>query len=137
MSVRDHALPFAVVGVVNTAIDTSLFLLLHGLLGLLIANVVSTSCGMTFSFVANGRFTFKKSLSAARALRFVAVTGTVLWLIQPVIITLAQHVIDAAGHGSADGALLAAKLVGVGACIVINFVAYQIVVWPEAERTSS
>jgi len=43
---------FATVGLANTAIDVVLFWLLHAPLGVVAANVVSTSAGMAFSFLA-------------------------------------------------------------------------------------
>jgi putative flippase GtrA len=59
---------FAAVGVLNTAIDLVLFTLLVAPLGILPANVVSTSAGMAFSFVMNGRHTFGAASSRTSAL---------------------------------------------------------------------
>lgn len=120
---RGTALRFAAVGVVNTGVDTALFLLLHARLGVVAANLVSTSAGMAFSFLANGAFTFAAGRPTwRRALLFLATTGSTMWLLQPVLITvLLAH----------DLPVLAAKLLAIGACVVVNFAAYRWVVWPE------
>jgi putative flippase GtrA len=120
---RGTALRFAAVGVVNTGVDTALFLLLHARLGVVAANLVSTSAGMAFSFLANGAFTFAAGRPTwRRALLFLVTTGSTMWLLQPVLITvLLAH----------DLPVLAAKLLAIGACVVVNFAAYRWVVWPE------
>jgi putative flippase GtrA len=117
---------FAAVGVVNTLLDTSLFLLLHPRLGVVGANFVSTSAGMAFSFLANGVFTFGAGRPTPRqALTFLATTGTTMWLVQPVVI---GGLLDVLGP-------LTAKLMAIGVGVVLNFAAYRWVVWPE--RTAS
>ena len=52
---------FLAVGICNTAIDLVLFWVLDAPLGIVLANFVSTSAGMTFSFLVNGRHTFGAS----------------------------------------------------------------------------
>lgn len=119
---------FAAVGVCNTALDTGLFLLLHAHLGggeraVLLANLVSTSAGMLVSFVANGLVTFRSSrLTPGHALRFLAITGTTMWLVQPLVITAAEAVV---------GVLLLAKLAAIGVCLVLNFAGYRWWVWAD------
>jgi putative flippase GtrA len=56
---------FATVGAADTAIDVALFWMLQAPLGILCANVVSTSAGMVFSFLVNGRHTFGVSAGAS------------------------------------------------------------------------
>jgi putative flippase GtrA len=121
---------FAGVGVLNTAIDTVLFMLLHGHLGILAANFVSTSAGMSFSFVVNGLFTFRaERLTVRHGFLFLATTGTTMWLVQPLVIHGLLHVVDV---------VLLAKLVSIGVCFVLNFVAYRLVVWPvEGARSTT
>jgi putative flippase GtrA len=116
------AVRFGGVGVINTAIDTGLFMLLHDRLGILLANLVSTSAGMAFSFVVNGLFTFKaEKLTVRHAVTFLATTGVTMWAVQPVAIHLLLNVVDQ---------VLVAKLVSIGICFVLNFAAYRLVVWP-------
>jgi putative flippase GtrA len=120
---RHTVVRFAAVGVVNTAIDSALFVLLHARLGVVGANLVSTSAGMAFSFVANGAFTFDSGRpTLRRAVLFLGTTGSTMWLLQPVLITALL---------GRDVPVLAAKLLAIGACVVVNFAAYRWVVWPQ------
>ncbi|KQQ41822.1 MULTISPECIES: GtrA family protein [unclassified Nocardioides] len=115
---------FVAVGAVNTGIDVGLFWLLHDTLGIVLANVVSTAAGMTFSFVVNGLLTFRaERLRLGDAVRFVASTGTVLFLVQPLVIYALLAVLG-------DDAVLLAKLGAICVVIVLNFCAYRFVVWP-------
>ncbi len=121
---------FAGVGVCNTAIDWALFLVLHDRLGITVANFFSSSAGMVFSFVVNGLFTFRaERLTLRQALLFVATTGTVMWVAQPLLIhgwlwVLEQLVDDT------DLRLAVAKLASIACSLVLNFAAYRWVVWP-------
>lgn len=109
-------------GLLNTLTDITLFMLLQGHLGILVANLVSTSAGMTLSFVANGLFTFgAERLSARQAVLFVLTNALTLWVIQPALI----HAVLAV-----TGVVLVSKVVAVGCCVCLNFVAYRWVVWP-------
>lgn len=118
---------FAVVGVCNTAIDVALFLVLHEPLGLLVANLCSTSAGMTFSFVVNGRYTFRtRRFTARQGVLFVLTTGTILWLVQPALVHGLLWLLDP----GTPFALLIAKLAALGTCVLLTFTAYRYVVWP-------
>ncbi len=126
MSVR---LRFAAVGVVNTLLDVTLFLVLRDELGIVAANFVSTSAGMTCSFVANGLFTFGAGrLTVRHALLFVATTGVILWVAQPLVMYAVLGVADE---------LLLAKVVAIGTCVVLSFAAYRFVVWPSDRGTAT
>ncbi len=125
----------------NTAIDAVLFVLLHGSLGILLANFVSTSAGMLFSFVVNGLFTFRADrLTARHALLFVVTTGAVMWIAQPLLIHGWLAVIDALPELSWRGTSLddvrigAAKIASLTCSLVLNFAAYRLVVWPVEQR---
>ena len=121
---RSAPLRFAAIGAVNTLLDLTLFLLLRDELGLVAANFVSTSAGMTCSFVANGLFTFGAGrLTLRQALRFVGTTGVVLWVAQPLVMYAVLGVTDA---------LVVAKVLAIGTCLALNFAAYRFVVWPTA-----
>jgi putative flippase GtrA len=119
---------FAAVGTVNTLLDVTLFLMLHDGLGILAANFVSTSAGMTLSFVANGLFTFgAHRLTARHAALFVSTTGVTMWVAQPLAMHAALSVLDE---------LWLAKLLAIGTCLVLNFAAYRLVVWPPPAAVS-
>lgn len=95
----------------------------------MLANLVSTSAGMTLSFVANGLVTFRADrLTLRQAGLFLATTGTTMWLLQPLVITAVLQVVDV---------LLLAKLAAIGGCLVVNFVAYRHVVWPSARSADT
>jgi putative flippase GtrA len=118
---------FATVGVVNTLIDLLLFWVLVAPLGILAANVVSTSAGMAFSFVANGRHTFGAArVTGQQALAFLATNALTMWLLQPLVIVCA--------HGLAGTPLLPAKALALGVSVVTNFVLYRYVVWRPSSR---
>ena len=116
---------FATVGVANTLIDLALFALMHHALGIVLANFLSTSAGMTFSFLVNGRFTFGHDRRTLRqAVLFVATTGSTMWVLQPVLIdTLTQLGVQP---------MMLAKVVGLGGSVVANYLMYHYVVWPRA-----
>jgi putative flippase GtrA len=113
---------FGLVGLVNTALDLALFWVLVPSLGVLTANFLSTSAGMAFSFFANGRHTFRSTaVTASQALSFLATNAFTMWLLQPAVISLAQH--------AADLPLPMAKLAGLAGSVVGNFLLYRHVVW--------
>jgi putative flippase GtrA len=120
---------FAVVGVANTLIDVTLFLLLHDHLGVFWANFVSTGTGMAFSFLVNGRYTFGAERVTARQLFWFLLTNAVtMWLLQPVVITGMTRL----GHsvlGSSELVVPIAKLIAIGCSIAANFFSYHWVVW--------
>lgn len=96
---------------------------------------------MTFSFLVNGRFTFGSARPTLRqAGRFLATTGVVLYVIQPLII----HALLGLAHRlhTVGDQVLLAKLGAICVVLVLNFAAYRYVVWPatdslsEAETTS-
>ena len=102
---------FAAVGVVNTAIDVVLFWVLNAPLGILAANFVSTSAGMTFSFLVNGRHTFG--------------ADRVTWRQAGLFLALLIH----AAYDVAATPLMVAKVVALGGSVVANFLLYRYVVW--------
>lgn len=116
----------------NTLLDLGLFLLLHDRLGIVAANFVSTSAGMTFSFIVNGLFTFNAGrLTLRHALLFLGTTGAVMWVVQPVVIHALLALGSSAGlDADATWVLLVVKVASIGVSFVANFVAYRYVVWP-------
>jgi putative flippase GtrA len=88
---------------------------------------------MAFSFVANGLFTFRAgALTLRDAGLFVASTGLVMWVVQPILI-----------HGwlqllppDLDPRVAVAKLASISCCLVLNYAAYRYVVWPRGTTSS-
>jgi putative flippase GtrA len=128
---------FAAVGVANTLIDIALFMLLHDRVGILGANFISTSAGMTFSFVVNGLFTFRAGrLTLRHAVLFLATTGVTMWLVQPLVIHVLLSVLDGLNWlAGGDLLVLAVKVLAIGVSFVLNFAAYRWVVWPTMGAT--
>ena len=115
-------LRFLAVGLCNTAIDLVLFWVLHAPLGILFANFLSTSAGMAFSFLVNGRHTFgAHRRTLGQAVLFVASNGVTMWLLQPLLIHAAYDV--------AAVPLMVAKVLALGGSVVGNFLLYRYVVW--------
>jgi len=137
---------FSIVGVVNTLIDFAVFTLavLAGV-PFLIANLISTSCGMAFSFFGNRSFTFQaraKSLRRQVAL-FLIVTLFSQWAIQPLVIWGFSHIAfrhEVFGHSPA---LILGKATAIVCSFVWNFILYHRVVFAnrgiaiEASKTIS
>lgn len=82
---------FAGVGVLNTALD---FTILNALsssyvgLGIITANIISTTVAMIFSFFANKKLVFKDKSTdhLYQAVVFVVITGFGLWVLQTGVI---------------------------------------------------
>lgn len=118
-----------------------LFVLLHDHLGITLANFVSSSAGMVFSFVVNGLFTFQaQRLTLRHAALFVASTGLVMWVAQPLLIhgwlwLLEQGPeIEVGAMAASDVRIWMAKLASIACSLVLNFLAYRYVVWPVEHR---
>jgi putative flippase GtrA len=121
---------FVAVGLMNTAIDLVLFAILDAPLGILAANFVSTSAGMAFSFLVNGRHTFGAQRRTLRqAGLFVGSNAVTMWLLQPLLIHAAYDV--------AAVPLMVAKVAALGGSVVANFLAYRYVVWPDRAADSA
>jgi putative flippase GtrA len=115
---------FAAVGVANTAIDVALFWMLQPTMGILAANFLSTSAGMTFSFLVNGRHTFGASrVTVRQAVLFLGTNAFTMWFLQPVLIQ--------AAYDLAQAPLMAAKVAALGGSVVANFLLYRYLVWPD------
>jgi putative flippase GtrA len=118
---------FAAVGLLNTAIDLVLFAVLAAPLGILVANFVSTSAGMAFSFMMNGRHTFgAQRRTLGQAVLFVTSNAGTMWVLQPLLIHTAYDV--------AAVPLVVAKVVALCGSVVANFLFYRYVVWRPSSR---
>lgn len=116
---------------VNTSIDAGLFLLVHGALGIFWANLVSTSTGMAFSFVANGRYTFRaERVTVEQAIGLLLTNVITMWLLQPVLIHLASDLGDRL-IGTSPLVMPAAKVVAICCSFLVNFAIYRRFVWRE------
>ncbi|MET0597662.1 MAG: GtrA family protein [Mesorhizobium sp.] len=108
---------FGLVGVANTAIDLAVFtvLVLVGM-GALPANLVAWATAVSFSYLANSRWSFEASSEvgpARSALRFFSLGALIsLGLSSGALVVLAGTI-----------GVMPAKIVGVVAAAVLNFLA--------------
>ncbi len=93
---------------------------------------------MTFSFVVNGLVTFNAGrLTLRHAGLFLASTGAVMWVLQPVVILALLTLADSwAEDPESPAVLLVVKLASIGVSLAANFLAYRYVVWPLAGTPS-
>ena len=110
---------FSTVGVVNTAVDLSLFLILRTLgFNIITANILSTSAALINSFFLNHSYTFR--LSSPKAFRqfvkFAVITIFGLWVLQPLIIMLAAQFTSSE---------LLSKLLAIAVSMAWNYIWYS------------
>lgn len=128
---------FGGVGVINTLIDYAIFNLLLIGFGVrpFVANLVSTSFALTFSYFANKRFVFKHAgvFDVKSAVLFICFTLFGLWIIQGAGLALIIHWVQTNYPTlyNEHEFLIAngAKLIASIASIIWNFVAYNYVVF--------
>jgi putative flippase GtrA len=117
---------FAMVGAINTTIDFGLFFLV-GLLSHspILANYISTTCGLSFSYFANKKFTFKAAKGNPRKelALFLLFTLVGLWVLQPISIAVALTVLSSM-HTEWQK-LLCAKLMATIVTLTWNYLTYS------------
>ncbi|HEX6461979.1 MAG TPA: GtrA family protein [Candidatus Saccharimonadales bacterium] len=126
---------FAAVGVVNTAVDFGILnlLVLVFSIGLVPANIISTTLAMLTSFTLNKNIVFRqKGPGAVRQfVLFIIVTLVGIWLLQTVIVVQTYEALERLLHEQQQTGLLAwfilnaAKAFGVAAGIVWNYLWYS------------
>ena len=147
-SSRRRLLIFAVIGVFNTAVDVSIFLMLrHVHLSIIVANVISTSIALGGSYVLNKRYTFQANNTTRRSLPlFLLVTIAGLWILQPIVIKLSLVVLQTNVVSRLLELLvtqpdryfeLIDKLAATPATLTWNFIFYKHLVFKPAATTNS
>ena len=133
---RKHSRPlkFILVGIINTVTDICIYWsLTHAGVNFLVANIISTSCGMLVSFTLNRIFTFRTtSKDVPRQLsKFLGVTLFGLWVIQPPVIFVFSKILkhNAFGFIPAGLVIFAPKLIATGVSLIWNYVLYNKVVF--------
>ena len=122
MTIRKQLTTFAAIGVLNTAIDITIYTLLIWLtVPLLSAVIISTTTRMICSYFLTSRFTFKTDRQPI--VQFIGITLTGLWVLQSTAIWL---LIQLFGITSTLG-LSMAKLAATSISLMWNFVWYRIV----------
>jgi putative flippase GtrA len=133
---------FASVGVVNTLVDFVIFLVLVTVgMATVPANALSTTAGMAVSFLGNRRFVFGATDNKVREMvLFLAVCGTGIWVIQPLVIVGLSTALEWAGSPADVLVAAVAKAGGIVVAAVWNFVLYGRLVFrrtPEAVKGST
>lgn len=128
--IKNHSdkIRFVLVGTANTAIDFALLFGLVNFLGISIffSNIISTSVALSFSFFANKKFTFKDNNPDAKKqlIKFLAITLTGLWIIQPIIIAITDMLFFRS-IGTNNIMLLSGKLMASCITLVWNYLLYR------------
>ena len=137
---RERLISFAVIGIINTAVDVGIFLALrHYLVPILLANIISTSIALGLSYTLNKKFAFKSNSAHAKSLfLFLLVTLIGLWILQPIVIKLALLVLNTSSISSLAAQIIArperffeliAKLSATPVTLVWNYLLYKHVVF--------
>ncbi|MEV7554970.1 GtrA family protein [Amycolatopsis sp. NPDC089917] len=119
---------FAVVGVLNTAVDAVGYALLATFgVPMFVANFISTTAGMLLSFTLNRNFTFRAKDGDIRrqAVLFFAITAFGLWVVQAAVIFAISKLFPGIN-------LLIPKLGAIAVGMVWNYVLYKKVVFRQA-----
>lgn len=114
---------FVLVGGTNTVIDFGILFALTGLgIDQIVANYLSTSTALVFSFFANRSYTFKSTSGNTRRqfAIFLIVTLAGLWIIQPLIIWGYTSLTDKSALS-----LLIAKLIATIVTLIWNYLLYS------------
>ncbi len=137
VKINKRVIFFSVIGVANTLVDLSFFVFFHSLrFPVLVANFLSTSIALCFSYVLNKRFTFKSHNTKTRCeiANFLLVTLTGLWVIQPIVIKALiyidghihySHLAYDIIHVQIDYAIILPKLLATSFSLVWNYLLYS------------
>ncbi|PID32255.1 hypothetical protein CR970_01565 [Candidatus Saccharibacteria bacterium] len=108
-------LRFGVVGVVNTVVDLSLYIVLVStIFPIWAANLASTSIALAVSLTLNSRYTFRSAdgITGGIMAKYIIVTLIGLWVLHPVVIYMSTDSISnfVYGHSWALTAPIASEL---------------------------
>jgi len=127
---------FAIVGGANTALDfLVLFLFVNLGVDKIVANYISTTTALVFSFFANKSFTFKDKTGNAKKQfgLFLLVTLAGLWILQPIIIWISTNALEQ--YITNESVLLfVAKLIATVGSLIWNYLLYSRIVFKKADK---
>lgn len=128
--IKKHAekIRFGLVGVINTALDFGVLLLLVKIFkfSAIGGNYISTSIALIFSFFANKKFTFKNNdkTQARQFIVFLVITLVGLWILQPLAISGIGFMISGITLNSSVE-LLIEKLFATLVSLIWNYLMYR------------
>jgi putative flippase GtrA len=138
-STRQQKLRFGFVGIINTAVDFIVLNVLVGLFGvpLVASNIVSTTAAMLTSFELNKKVVFAGGEGNARSqlLRFLVVTLSAIWIVQSTVIFVAYTILSSVTYLPEPVILNLAKLAGISAGLVWNYIGYSRFVFQSRQNT--
>lgn len=128
--INTHFHRFLLVGSFNTLLDLALFFLLANLLDVhpVISSFFSTSITMLISFQLNHSFVFNSQKSRMSTIgQFLITTAFNVWLIQSLVISIVISLLHnfPLFYGHEWSINLSAKLLGVTASFILNFLVYR------------
>ena len=126
---------FCSIGVLNTVVDISFYLLLRSSgTTVLFANIISTSVALLISYFLNRKYTFKSTTNPrSNIVPFLIVTLVGLWVLQPVVIYFSLNLLKQLSIQSSAQLDLVAKLIATAFTLVWNYVLYKKVVFSKAD----
>lgn len=131
---------FAAVGTVNSIVDFSILFTLSIIAGIpvFIANIISTSCALTVSYLLNKNAVFGRAGgSTSRTVTlFLVVTLSGLWLLQPLVIFLVDQAVSmfVANTLPVGIVLLIGKVCATLVTLIWNYLWYSRLVFRKEEK---
>lgn len=123
---------FSLVSMISTAIDFTILLLLTSLLHIPLVggNFISTSISFVFSFFASKKFAFRTPDHHIKheALKFILVTFSGIWVLQPLLIWQLEPIIRDFGAAGVS-VIIIAKLIASLATFIWNYLFYTRIVF--------
>lgn len=122
---------FCSIGILNTVVDISLYLLLRSSgMTVLVANIISTSVALCISYFLNRKYTFRSTTNPrSNVVPFLLVTLTGLWVLQPILIYFSLNLLEQLSMQSSTQLDLVAKLIATIFTLVWNYILYKKVVF--------
>ena len=140
-AVTQHRLVrFVLVGSINTVVDVAIYSLLAwaGLV-LVVANLISTTCGLIVSYVLNRNYVFESDggqhlLARLRQIAlFFVTTGFGLWVLQPLVILGVTRLLAPASLPHLV-VILVPKLLATVVTLIWNYSLYSLLVFARRSR---
>ncbi len=135
---QSEKIRFGLVGVINTFVDFVVLNVLVGLVGVMIvpANIISTTTAMVTSFGLNKKVVFRtgEGSLARQLVLFFAVTLSAVWLVQSGVMFVIFQLLAISTQWHETIILNIAKLGGICAGLVWNYIWYSKVVFRHANQ---
>jgi putative flippase GtrA len=133
---------FALVGLLNTAVDFIILLVLASLLGVpsSIANIVSTTIALLVSYLLNKKAVFGNTdpNNRRQLLLFITITLFGLWVLQTIVIAVSSSLLSTwlGLSGASALVLIIAKLVATCVSLTWNYIWYSRVIFSKNKPTN-